>query len=38
MGAQLADHLQKMQADKAAPKISVVIMDDPVMLPAAADG
>jgi putative spermidine/putrescine transport system substrate-binding protein len=27
-----------MQADKAAPKISVVIMDDPVMLPAAAEG
>src|SRR5258708_8237492 len=37
-GTNSLTNLQKMQADKAAPKISVVIMDDPVMLPAAADG
>ena len=37
-GTNSLTNLQKMQADKAAPKISVVIMDDPVMLPAAAEG
>src|SRR3954447_21801758 len=37
-GTKPLTNLQKMQADKATPKISVVIMDDPVMLPAAADG
>jgi putative spermidine/putrescine transport system substrate-binding protein len=37
-GTNSLTNLQKMQADKAVPKISVVIMDDPVMLPAAADG
>ncbi|MCK1713315.1 MULTISPECIES: extracellular solute-binding protein [unclassified Bradyrhizobium] len=37
-GTNSLTNLQKMQADKAAPKISVVIMDDPVMLPAASDG
>lgn len=37
-GTNSLTNLQKMQADKASPKMSVVIMDDPVMLPAAADG
>ncbi|WP_315723691.1 MULTISPECIES: extracellular solute-binding protein [unclassified Bradyrhizobium] len=37
-GTNSLTNLQKMQADKASPKISVVIMDDPVMLPAAAEG
>jgi putative spermidine/putrescine transport system substrate-binding protein len=37
-GTNSLTNLQKMQADKAAPKISVVIMDDPVMLPAAREG
>jgi len=37
-GTNSLTNLQKMQAEKAAPKISVVIMDDPVMLPAASDG
>lgn len=37
-GTNSLTNLQKMRADKAAPKMSVVIMDDPVMLPAAADG
>src|SRR3954469_22878856 len=37
-GTNSLTNLQKMQADKAAPKISVVIMDDPVMLPAGSDG
>jgi putative spermidine/putrescine transport system substrate-binding protein len=37
-GTNSLTNLQKMQADKAAPKMSVVIMDDPVMLQAAADG
>lgn len=37
-GSNSLTNLQKMQADKAAPKMSVVIMDDPVMIPAAADG
>src|SRR6266567_8154883 len=37
-GTNSLTNLQKMQADRAAPKISVVIMDDPVMLPAAAEG
>ena len=37
-GTNSLTNLQKMQADKAAPKISVVIMDDPVMLPAVAEG
>ncbi len=37
-GTNSLTNLQKMQADKAAPKISVVIMDDPVMLPAASEG
>jgi putative spermidine/putrescine transport system substrate-binding protein len=37
-GTNSLTNLQKMQADKAAPKISVVIMDDPVMISAAADG
>src|SRR3954447_16663694 len=37
-GTNSLTNLQKMQADKASPKISVVIMDDPVMLPAASDG
>ena len=36
-GTNSLTNLQKMQADKASPKISVVIMDDPVMLPAAAE-
>jgi putative spermidine/putrescine transport system substrate-binding protein len=34
-GTNSLTNLQKMQADKAAPKMSVVIMDDPVMLSAA---
>jgi putative spermidine/putrescine transport system substrate-binding protein len=37
-GTNSLTNLQKMQADKAAPKMSVVIMDDPVMLQAATDG
>ncbi|GGF80949.1 polyamine ABC transporter substrate-binding protein [Azorhizobium oxalatiphilum] len=37
-GTNSLTNLQKMQADKASPKMSVVIMDDPVMLPAAAEG
>ncbi|MGJ4999300.1 extracellular solute-binding protein [Bradyrhizobium sp. HKCCYLS3077] len=37
-GTNSLTNLQKMQADKGSPKISVVIMDDPVMLPAAAEG
>ena len=37
-GSNSLTNLQKMRADKAAPKMSVVIMDDPVMIPAAADG
>src|SRR5258708_2443674 len=37
-GTNSLTNLQKMQADRAAPKISVVIMDDPVMLPAATEG
>jgi putative spermidine/putrescine transport system substrate-binding protein len=37
-GTNSLTNLQKMQADKANPKMSVVIMDDPVMLPAAAEG
>ncbi len=37
-GTNSLTNLQKMQADKASPKMSVVVMDDPVMLPAAADG
>jgi putative spermidine/putrescine transport system substrate-binding protein len=36
-GTNSLTNLKKMQADKAVPKISVVIMDDPVMLPAAAE-
>lgn len=34
-GSNSLTNLQKMQADKAAPKLSVVIMDDPVMIRAA---
>jgi putative spermidine/putrescine transport system substrate-binding protein len=37
-GTNSLTNLQKMQADKAGPKMSVVIMDDPVMLQAAAGG
>ncbi|MGU3496751.1 extracellular solute-binding protein [Xanthobacteraceae bacterium A53D] len=37
-GTNSLTNLQKMQADKASPKMSVVLMDDPVMLPAAAEG
>ena len=37
-GTNSLTNLQKMQADKAAPKMSVVIMDDPVMVTAADDG
>jgi putative spermidine/putrescine transport system substrate-binding protein len=37
-GSNSLTNLQKMQADKAAPKMSVVIMDDPVMIPAATEG
>jgi len=37
-GTNSLTNLQKMQADKDSPKMSVVIMDDPVMLPAANDG
>lgn len=36
-GTNSLTNLRKMQADKASPKLSVVIMDDPVMIPAAAD-
>lgn len=34
-GTNSLTNLQKMQADKAAPKMSVVVMDDPVMIAAA---
>jgi putative spermidine/putrescine transport system substrate-binding protein len=34
-GSNSLTNLQKMQADKAAPKLSVVVMDDPVMIRAA---
>lgn len=34
-GTNSLTNLQKMQADKAAPKMSVVVMDDPVMISAA---
>src|ERR1700721_3022091 len=37
-GTNSLTHLQKMTADKDAPKMSVVIMDDPVMLVAAREG
>lgn len=37
-GSNSLVNLQKLQADKGAPKMSVVIMDDPVMLPASAAG
>ena len=37
-GSNSLTNLQKMQGDKAAPKMSVVIMDDPVMIPAATEG
>jgi putative spermidine/putrescine transport system substrate-binding protein len=37
-GSNSLTNLQKMQADKAAPKLSVVIMDDPVMIRAADEG
>lgn len=37
-GSNSMTNLQKLQADKAAPKISVVVMDDPVMLQAADQG
>lgn len=37
-GTNSLTNFQKMQADRGSPKMSVVIMDDPVMLPAAADG
>jgi putative spermidine/putrescine transport system substrate-binding protein len=37
-GTNSLTNLQKMTADKDAPKMSVVIMDDPVMLVAARDG
>src|SRR5438128_1360864 len=36
-GTNSLTNLQKMQSDRAAPKISVVIMDDPVMLLAAGE-
>src|SRR5512139_3326878 len=36
-GSNSLVNYQKMKADAAAPKMSVVVMDDPVMLPAAAD-
>jgi putative spermidine/putrescine transport system substrate-binding protein len=37
-GTNSLTNLQKMTADKDAPKMSVVIMDDPVMLVAAKEG
>ncbi|MDR3374492.1 MAG: extracellular solute-binding protein [Ancalomicrobiaceae bacterium] len=37
-GTNSLTNLQKMQADKAQPKMSVVVMDDPVMLVAADQG
>lgn len=37
-GSNSLTNLQKMTADKDAPKMSVVVMDDPVMLVAARDG
>ena len=37
-GTNSLTNLHKMTADKDAPKMSVVIMDDPVMIPAAAEG
>ncbi|MET0971741.1 MAG: extracellular solute-binding protein [Tardiphaga sp.] len=37
-GTNSLTNLQKMQADAGSPKMSVVIMDDPVMLPAADEG
>ena len=37
-GSNSLTNLQKLTADKAAPKMSVVVMDDPVMLVAARDG
>ena len=37
-GTNSLTNLQKMQADKDAPKMSVVIMDDPVMITAADQG
>ena len=37
-GTNSMTNLQKMTADKDAPKMSVVIMDDPVMLVAAREG
>lgn len=37
-GTNSLTNLQKMQADKAAPKMSVVVMDDPVMFAAADQG
>lgn len=37
-GSNSLTNLQKLQADKAAPKMSVVVMDDPVMLAAADQG
>jgi putative spermidine/putrescine transport system substrate-binding protein len=37
-GTNSLTNLQKMQADQRAPKMSVVIMDDPVMLVAAKNG
>ncbi len=37
-GTNSLTNLQKMQADKAAPKFSVAIIDDPVMIRAADDG
>lgn len=37
-GTNSLTNLQKIQADKAQPKFSIVIMDDPVMIRAAAEG
>src|SRR5258708_34430008 len=37
-GTNSLTNLQKMQADRAAPKSSVVIMDDPVVFPAPTAG
>lgn len=37
-GSNSATNLQKMQADSAAPKFSVVVMDDPIMIKAADGG
>ncbi|PWC94208.1 extracellular solute-binding protein [Azospirillum sp. TSO5] len=37
-GSNSLTNLQKMQADRGAPKFSVVIMDDPVMIKAADEG